>query len=112
MVNGLTLSEGSWQTTGQGVVAARGPVLAAEAAKDIWLRVRADITPAYGSSQERTATFSYSTDGEAFTALGPAFPMTNSYRYFTGYRYGVFNHATNQLGGEVKVKSFTMEYVD
>ena len=112
VVNGLTLSEGSWQTTGRGVVAARGPVLAAEAAADIWLRIEVDITPAYGSSRERTATFSYSTDGETFTALGPAFPMTNSYRYFTGYRYGVFNHATKELGGEVKVKSFTMQYVD
>ena len=25
-----------------------------------------------------------------------------------GYRYGIFNYATKQLGGEVKVASFTM----
>lgn len=77
----------------------------------MWLGVEADITPAFNTNQQRTATFSYSLDGTTFTKLGPAFSMANSWQYFTGYRYGVFNHATNKLGGEVEVKSFTMQSV-
>lgn len=107
MVNNLNIAEGTWETTSKGTVAATGPTI--NAAGDIWLRVQADITPAFGSSQERTTSFSYSTDGTTFTNLGPAFAMSNSWKYFTGYRYGVFNHATKSLGGEVTVKSFTMQ---
>ena len=108
VVSGLTLSEGSWRSTGRAAVTATGPTLA-EDTTEVWLRVEADITPAFNTNQERTTTFSYSTDGTDFTRLGSAFAMTNSWRYFTGYRYGVLNHATKQLGGEVVVKSFTME---
>ncbi|KAK3312358.1 arabinoxylan hydrolase [Apodospora peruviana] len=107
-VNALTMSEGSWTTTAKGTVAAKGPTVSGG---DIWLRIQADITPAFGMTQERTATFSYSTDGKTFTALGPAFAMTNSWTYFTGYRYGVFNFATKALGGEVAVRSFSMQLV-
>jgi hypothetical protein len=112
MVNGLNLSEGQWTTVGTGTVAATGPTISSDGITEIWLRITADITPAFGSSQERTATFSHSTDGTDFTELGPAFSMSNSWRYFTGYRYGVFNHGTKELGGEVKVKSFEMQLVD
>ncbi|SPO07255.1 related to xylosidase/glycosyl hydrolase [Cephalotrichum gorgonifer] len=108
MVNGLTLAQGSWDTTGKGTVAATGPTIGNDV-KEVWLRVDADITPAFGLSQERTTKFSYSFDGVKFTDLGPAFAMTNTWQYFTGYRFGVFNHATKQLGGEVLVKSFKME---
>ena len=112
MVNGWVLSEGSWRSSGEGKVAAKGPAPEGNGTADIWLRIQADITPAFGSSRQREAVFSYSTDGTTFTSLGPAFRLTNSYRYFTGFRYGVFNHATKKLGGEIKVKSFTMELVD
>jgi beta-xylosidase len=111
MVNNLSLSEGAWQTTAKGTVAATGPVIS-DGNADIWLRIQADITPAFGMSQERLAAFSYSMDGISFKTLGPAFPMSSSWRYFTGYRYGVFNHATKEVGGEVKVKTFTMELTD
>ena len=112
MVNDLNLSEGQWTTAGTGTVAATGPTLSDDGITEIWLRITADITPAFGSSQERTARFSYSIDGIDFTELGPPFSMSNSWRYFTGYRYGVFNHATKELGGEVKAKSFEMQLVD
>ncbi|KXX73476.1 putative beta-xylosidase [Madurella mycetomatis] len=108
MVNDLNLAEGTWQTTSTGRVAATGP---STGGGEIWLRIEADITPAFGTNQERRATFSYSLDGTAFTNLGPAFGMSNSWRYFTGYRYGVFNFATKALGGEVLVKSFAMELI-
>ncbi|KAM7182851.1 glycoside hydrolase family 43 protein [Naviculisporaceae sp. PSN 640] len=109
MVNGLTLSEDNWSTTGRGTVAAKGPTVTGGG--DIWFRIIADITPAFGTNTERTARFEYSTDGIKFTGLGPAFGMTNSWRYFTGYRFGVFNFATKARGGEVTVKSFGMQLV-
>ncbi|GAB1316996.1 hypothetical protein MFIFM68171_07206 [Madurella fahalii] len=108
MVDNLNLAEGTWQTTSTGRVAATGPSIDGG---EVWLRIQADITPAFGTTQERRATFSYSLDGTTFTNLGPAFGMSNSWRYFTGYRYGVFNFATKALGGEVLVKSFAMELV-
>lgn len=109
MVNNLNL-DSSWATKSTGTVAATGPTLADDA-KDIWLRVQADITPAFGTSTNRTTTFWYSTDGEKYTQLGSAFPMTNTWQFFTGYRYAVFNFATKALGGQVAVRSFTMEKV-
>ena len=110
MVNNLSL-DSKWVTNSTGTVAASGPTLATETTV-IWLRVQADITPAFsGTTAKRTTTFWYSTDGGKFTQLGQAFPMTNSYTFFTGYRYGVFNHATKALGGEINVKSFTMQLV-
>ncbi|KAK4642701.1 hypothetical protein QC761_510430 [Podospora bellae-mahoneyi] len=107
MLDNLNLVEGSWTTSSTGRVAATGPSITGE----IWFRIQADITPAFGTDTGRQVIFSYSTDGRIFTNLGPAFAMSNSWRYFTGYRYGVFNFATKALGGEVKVKSFAMEMV-
>lgn len=110
MVNNLTL-DSSWQTKSAGTVAATGPTLSAGTA-DIWLRVQADITPAFsGITVQRTSTFWYSTDGSKFTQLGSAFPMTNAWQFFSGYRYAVFNHATKALGGQVTAKSFDMQLV-
>ncbi|KAH7109631.1 glycosyl hydrolase [Dendryphion nanum] len=110
MVNNLTL-DSSWQTKSAGTVAATGPTLSAGTA-DIWLRVQADITPAFsGITVQRTSTFWYSTDGLKFTQLGSAFPMTNAWQFFSGYRYAVFNHATKALGGQVTAKSFDMQLV-
>ncbi|KAF2464210.1 glycosyl hydrolase family 43 protein [Lindgomyces ingoldianus] len=109
-VNNLSLNS-DWTTKSTGTVAATGPTLDS-AATDIWLRVQADITPAFsGTTVQRTTTFHYSTDGSKFIQLGSAFPMTNSYTFFTGYRYGIFNHATKSLGGQINVKSFTMQLV-
>jgi len=108
MVNNLNLVEGTWTTSSTGTVAATGPAVTSG---EIWLRVTADITPAFGTNTARQTTFSYSTDGRTFTSLGPSFGMTNSWRFFTGYRFGVFNFATKALGGEVRVKSFEMGLV-
>ncbi|KAF2726891.1 glycosyl hydrolase family 43 protein [Polyplosphaeria fusca] len=110
MVNNLNL-DSNWSTKSKGTVAATGPTLAA-GTTDIWLRVQADITPAFsGTSAQRTTTFWYSTDGSKYTQLGSALAMTNSYTFFTGYRYAAFNHATKALGGSVTVKSFTMQNI-
>jgi beta-xylosidase len=99
MVNGLTM-DGSWNTTGTGTEQAGATVSGGQ----IWLRVAADIRPGSG----RQARFSYSTNGTTFTALGPAFTLNNAWQFFMGYRYGVFNYATQALGGAVTVKRFDL----
>ncbi|MFF3737518.1 glycoside hydrolase 43 family protein [Streptomyces sp. NPDC002566] len=100
MVDGLTM-DGSWNTTGKGTERAG---VNAPGGGRIWLRATADIRP--GSS--RPGTFSYSTDGVNFTRLGPAFTMGNDWRFFMGYRFALFNHATQALGGSVRVTRFEL----
>ena len=107
MVDKLNLGT-NWVTTSTGTVAATGPTLAGTT-KEVWLRIKADITPAFGTSTVRTTTFEYSLDGTSFTQLGKPFPMTNTWEFFTGYRFGVFNFATKALGGRINVKSFNLE---
>lgn len=98
MTSGLTMNS-SWNTTGTGTEAASATVSGGR----IWLRANADIRPGSG----RTARFSYSTDGVNFTTLGPAFTLNNAWQFFMGYRYAMFNYATQALGGAVTVKRFT-----
>jgi len=107
MVNNLSLNS-DWSTKSTGTIAATGPTLAS-GVTDVWLRVQADITPAFSGGATRQTTFWYSTDGNNFQQLGPAFGMTNTWQFFTGYRFAVFNHATKALGGQITVKSFTMQ---
>lgn len=107
MVDKLNLGT-NWVTTSTGTVAATGPTLAGTT-KEVWLRIKADITPAFGTSTVRTTTFEYSLDGTSFTQLGKPFSMTNTWEFFTGYRFGVFNFATKALGGRINVKSFNLE---
>ena len=99
MVNGLTM-DSSWKTTGTGTEVASQ---AANGSK-IWLRIAADIRPGANSK----ATFSYSTDGTEFQQLGGAFTLKNAWEFFMGYRFAIFNYATQALGGSVKVASFTL----
>ncbi|KAI6405343.1 hypothetical protein MCOR24_007887 [Pyricularia oryzae] len=101
-LNGVNLGSG-WVTESKGSVVATGPNVTGG---KVWLRVDADITPAFGLQPVRQANFSYSTDGNTFTNLGPSFTMINEWNFFTGYRFGVFNFATQALGGQVTVKGF------
>lgn len=106
MVNNLNLNT-DWTTKSTGTVAATGPSLATSTT-DLWLRISSDITPAFGTNTQRQTTFSYSTDGKTFTQLGGGFGMTNTWQFFTGYRFGVFNFATKAVGGEITAKSFEL----
>jgi beta-xylosidase len=99
MTNGLTMNS-SWQTTGTGTEQAGANVSGGR----IWLRVNADIRPGSG----RQAHFSYSTDGTNFVGLGPAFTLNNAWQFFMGYRFGIFNYATQSLGGAVTVRRFDL----
>ncbi|HEX6341156.1 glycoside hydrolase 43 family protein [Umezawaea sp.] len=99
MVNGLTM-DSSWRTTGTGTEVASADLPGTR----VWLRANADIRPGSG----RQARFSYSTDGVNFTPLGPGFTLNNAWQFFMGYRFGVFNHATQALGGTVTVQRFEL----
>jgi beta-xylosidase len=99
MVNGLTM-DSNWNTTGTGTEVAS----AALTGTRIWLRANADIRAGSG----RQARFSYSTDGVTFTPLGTAFTLNNAWQFFMGYRFGLFNHATQALGGSVTVQRFDL----
>ncbi|WP_031169390.1 family 43 glycosylhydrolase [Streptosporangium roseum] len=99
MTNGLTMNSG-WQTTGTGTEAASANISGGR----IWLRVNADIRPGSG----RQARFSYSTDGVTFTPLGPALTLNNAWQFFMGYRFAMFNYATQSLGGAVTVRRFDL----
>jgi beta-xylosidase len=97
MVTGLTMDT-NYNTTANGSEVASVSVSGGK----IWLRVSADIRPGAG----RQANFSYSTDGVTFTPLGNPFTLLNSWEFFMGYRFGIFNYATNSLGGSVTVPWF------
>ncbi|OTA82493.1 glycoside hydrolase family 43 protein [Hypoxylon sp. CO27-5] len=100
MVNSITM-DASWRTTNTGRTAATADIPKGT----VYLRCTVDINPGSG----RTGTFSYSTDGSNFTALGTAFTLTTDWHYFIGYRWGIFNYATKALGGSVTVSSFTQD---
>jgi beta-xylosidase len=89
-----------WNTATKGDDIASAPLSSAR----IWLRVAADIHP----GADRTAVFSYSTNGKTYIPLGQPFVLNNKWQFFMGYRYGIFNYAAKALGGAVKVSSFTM----
>ncbi|WP_437733275.1 glycoside hydrolase family 43 protein [Sorangium sp. So ce1335] len=98
MTNGVNMNT-SWTTTSTGTEVAGADV----SGNKIWLRVEANVRTDNGGAQAR---FSYSTDGTQFTSLGNTLNMTKDWQYFLGYRFGIFNYATQSLGGSVNVASF------
>jgi len=100
MFNGLTMNTSTWATTSTGTQAATS----AFSGTTIWLRATMDARVGSG----KQGKFSYSTDGTTFNSIGPAYVLTNSWEFYPGYRYGIFNFATSALGGSVVAKSFTI----
>ncbi|KAF4421183.1 glycosyl hydrolase family 43, partial [Fusarium austroafricanum] len=81
----------------------------------VWLRIKADITPAFSHGYEketRFATFEYSYDEDKFTQLGSAFVLTNEAVGFVGYRFAVFNWATVAVGGQLAVEYCKIQACD
>jgi beta-xylosidase len=99
MTNGLSM-DSNWNTTGTGSEVAGAAVSGGR----IWLRANADIRP----GANRQARFSYSTDGTNFVPLGSALTLNNQWQFFMGYRFGIFNYATQALGGAVTVRRFDL----
>ncbi|GIJ07815.1 family 43 glycosylhydrolase [Micromonospora andamanensis] len=99
MTNGLNMNS-NWDTTSTGSEIASAAVSGGR----IWLRANADIRPGTG----RQARFSYSTDGVTFVPLGNALTLNNNWTFFMGYRFAIFNYATQALGGAVTVRRFEL----
>lgn len=55
------------------------------------------------------AYFSYSLDGETWKPIGTAMQMTYTLPHFMGYRFGLFNYATEQTGGFVDFDYFKID---
>ena len=91
--------DSSWNTNSYGSEAASSSVSGGK----IWLRVDADVRTTSGGG---TARFYYSTNGTSYTQLGGTFTMKRDWTFFLGYRFGIFNYATQSLGGSVRVSSF------
>ncbi|KAI3536265.1 glycosyl hydrolase family 43 [Colletotrichum filicis] len=80
---------------------------------DLWLRIKADISPPVaGSSAWPNATFWFSTDGDNFEQLGPVYELNNEWFFFMGYRFSVFNWAKTRLGGSILVREFELEVLE
>ena len=98
MRHNITQETSKWTTTSVGYTETSHIVSKGK----IWLRGVMDSRPT-GTKQ---VIFSYSTDGSSFKALGTSFTMTTDWHYFMGYRWGIFNFATEALGGSVLISSF------
>lgn len=72
-----------WTTKSTGSTAASTPISKGK----IYLRGTVNINPGTG----RTGSFSYSLDGLTYTALGSPLTLNNDWRFFMGYRWGIFN---------------------
>jgi beta-xylosidase len=97
MKSNLTMSRG-WKTATKGDVVESAPISGGK----IWLRVSADIHPGEG----RQAHFFYSADGSAFHEIGKPLTLNYAWFFFMGYRFAIFNYATESLGGEVIASRF------
>jgi beta-xylosidase len=100
----LSLGAG-WETLSTGFIEANATL--PSNSTDVWFRLEANIAPA----SDHLGTFSWSADGEEFEVLGTPYEMNATYFFFIGYRFGILNYATEELGGSVTVKSFEIEDV-
>ena len=100
VTTGATLNA-DWKTDSPGAEVASATIKG----EKIWLRVDADVRTTAGGG---TARFYYSTNGKQFTELGKTFTMKREWNYFLGYRFGIFNYATQSLGGSVHISSFEL----
>ncbi|WP_240696388.1 glycoside hydrolase 43 family protein [Cellulomonas sp. HD19AZ1] len=96
MTDGLTM-DASWDTVSTGTERASAPLTGTR----VWLRVEADVRPGGAG-----AVFAWSADGRTFAPLGPSFALDADWRFFMGYRVGIFHHATVALGGTATVRRF------
>ncbi|WP_240914062.1 glycoside hydrolase 43 family protein [Microbulbifer sp. SH-1] len=70
----------------------------------VYLKAHADFR-----DLKDTAHFSYSTDGEAWLAIGAPLAMTYTLPHFMGYRFGLFSFATAEPGGHVDFDYFRLD---
>ena len=64
----------------------------------VYLKINFRFRGATGNNTE-TATFAYSLDGTDWHDIGPDLNLRYTLSHFTGYRFGLFNYATKEIGG-------------
>ncbi|KAI0137931.1 glycoside hydrolase family 43 protein [Hypoxylon sp. NC0597] len=101
VVHNITQEESAWNTTSNGTIVATVTELPVD--KTLWLRASLDAR----ASGTFAANFSYSIDGQEYIQLGEPYTMYTNWAYFMGYRFGIFNYATKELGGLIRAISFT-----
>ncbi len=69
--------------------------------KTVYLKAMCDFTDLHD-----TATFYYSLDGKDWVKIGTELKMTYTLGHFMGYRFGLFNYATQNRGGYVDFDFF------
>lgn len=62
--------------------------------KTVFFKAECDFT-----NNEDVANFFYSLDGKTWTTIGTQLKMTYTLPHFMGYRFGLFNYATKNIGG-------------
>lgn len=72
--------------------------------KEIFFRITCDFR-----NRTDKAYFYYSLDGENWKSLGNALQMQYTLPHFMGYRFGLFNYATQKTGGWADFDYFTIE---
>ena len=82
-----------------------------------YLRVEVDVAPVNAPASDEyrlnvqrkdQSYFYYSKDGKTWTRIGSAIRMPYSMPHFMGYRFGIFNFATQTAGGFVDVDYFRL----
>jgi beta-xylosidase len=87
--------------SGETLKETRGPELKQHI---IYLKAEADFR-----ELKDTAYFYYSFDGEHWNAIGEPLKMRYTLPHFMGYRFGLFNFATQKAGGQVDFDFFRLE---
>lgn len=103
MRSGITMEKENWTTTSVGTDQASVSL----SQNRIWLRAQGDFRAS--PPGDKTAQFFYSLDGQTWKQLGSDWTMPNSWEFFQGIRWGVFNYATSALGGSVLLEDFTVD---
>jgi beta-xylosidase len=67
----------------------------------VYLKAECDFT-----NKKDTANFYYSLDGIKWSVIGTPLKMTYTLPHFMGYRFGLFNYATKNVGGFVDFDFF------
>jgi beta-xylosidase len=70
----------------------------------IYFKAECDFT-----NKKDTANFFYSLDGKSWKLIGTPLKMTYTLPHFMGYRFGLFNYATKEIGGYVYFDFFHID---
>ena len=74
------------------------------AQKTIYLKAECNFT-----DKKDVADFYYSLDGKSWNSIGTQLKMAYTLPHFMGYRFGLFNYATKNVGGFVDFDYFRIE---